>query len=97
MARLWSGAEKFTRQVGRGSGQANGRRMLPKKEEDTMNRNAKNLAKGAALGMMAGAAAGAAGMYVAEQNPKQLKKAVKKAAHTAEKAVMGVEKLMQNM
>ena len=65
--------------------------------EDTMNRNAKNLAKGAALGMMAGAAVGAAGMYVAEQNPKQLKKAVKKAAHTAEKAVMGVEKLMQNM
>ena len=51
-----------------------------------MNRNTKNMAKGAALGVMAGTAVGAIGAYAAQ----------KKAAHTAEKALDSVDKMLQS-
>ena len=54
------------------------------------------MAKGAALGVMAGTAVGAIGAYAAQTSPKEWKKTMKKAAHTAEKALDSVDKMLQS-
>ena len=61
-----------------------------------MNRSTKNMAKGAALGVMAGTAVGAIGAYAAQKSPKEWTKTMKKAAHTAEKALDSVDKMLQS-
>lgn len=67
-----------------------------RKEGCVMNRSTKNMAKGAALGVMAGTAVGAIGAYAAQKSPKEWKKTMKKAAHTAEKALDSVDKMLQS-
>lgn len=52
--------------------------------------------QGAALGVMAGTAVGAIGAYAAQKSPKEWKKTMKKAAHTAEKALDSVDKMLQS-
>ena len=43
-----------------------------------------------------GAAAGAIAMWAAGQNSRQYKKMAKKAAHTAEQAVLGLDRMMKD-
>lgn len=49
---------------------------------------------GAAMGMLAGSALGIMGAYAAQKHPREVKKAMKKAAHTAQKAMNGIDKMM---
>lgn len=59
-----------------------------------MYKNTKSMMSGAAMGVLAGSALGAVGAYAAQKHPREMKKAMKIAAHTAQKAMNSIDKMM---
>ena len=59
-----------------------------------MYKNTKSMMSGAAMGVLAGSALGAVGAYAAQKHPREMKKVMKKAAHTAQKAMNSIDKMM---